>query len=201
LAVTLFSACVPDPVTTPTSSFLPDLVVSNVFLGMQGVPTDWTECIPNYGPIEIRAMIRNLGQTPAYNISLIELSTRTNLTIRELDAGQGMKLYFPISSANAAYNVVVDSQNTIPESNESNNTLSYIAITPTPPALCTSSPTSLLNPSTTLSAAYETSINTLSTSASSLPDLVVSKYILACRAFQQIRRNAFQIMVLLRSGP
>jgi len=137
LAVTLFNACTPGPVTAPIPiSSLPDLVVSNVYLGMQGVPTDWAECIPNYSPFEIRAMIRNIGQVPAYNISLIELSTGTNLTIGELDAGQGMELYFPISSANAAYNVVVDSQNTIPESNENNNTFSYLAITPTPLALC-----------------------------------------------------------------
>jgi hypothetical protein len=58
-----------------------------------------------------------------------------------------MELYFPISSAGAAYNVVVDPQNTIPESDDSNNTLSYLAITPTPPALCT--PTSA--PSSNLS--------------------------------------------------
>ena len=42
-------------------------------------------------------MIRNLGQAPAYNISLIEPSTDTNLTIGELEAGQGMELSFPLS--------------------------------------------------------------------------------------------------------
>jgi hypothetical protein len=131
---------------TPASS-LPDLAVSNVYLGMQGVPTNWTECIPTYGPFEIRAMIRNLGQTPAYNFSVVELSSGTNLTIGELGAGQGMELYFPISSAGTAYNVVVDPQNTILENNEGNNTFSYLAVTPTPPALCT--PTSV--PSSDLS--------------------------------------------------
>jgi len=148
LAVTLFNACTPGPVTTPTPlSSLPDLVVSNVYLGMQGVPTDWAECIPNYGPFEIRAMIRNMGQAPAYNINVVELSTGTNLTIGELGADQGMELYFPLASI-GNYNVVVDSQNTISESNEENNILSYLAITPTPPVLCTPPSTSLPNLST-----------------------------------------------------
>ena len=59
-----------------------------------------------------------------------------------------MELYFPITSANATYNVVVDPQNTIAESDEGNNTLSYFAITPTPPALCTPTSTPSSNLST-----------------------------------------------------
>jgi hypothetical protein len=149
LAMALLSACALGPVITPTpTSTLPDLVVSNVYLGMQGVPTDWTECIPNYGPFEIRAMIRNLGVAPAFNIVVAEPSTGTNLIIGEIGAGQGMELYFPLTSPNATYNVTVDPQNTISESNEGNNTFSYLAITPTPPALCTPPSTPLPNLST-----------------------------------------------------
>ncbi len=148
LAVTLFSACALGPATTPTSSSLPDLVVSNVYLGMQGVLTNWTQCVPAYGLFEIRATIQNLGQADAHNITVVELSTGTNLTIGELGAGQGMELYFPTTSANATYNVVIDPQNAIPESNESNNTFSYLAITPTPPALCTPTPAPSSNLST-----------------------------------------------------
>jgi hypothetical protein len=138
LLILVLSACKPVLITSPTSApSLPDLVVSSVSLGMQGVPTNWTECVPNYGPFEIRAMIQNLGQASAYNISVIDLSSGTDLTIGELGASQGMELYFPISSVGTAYNVVIDPQNTIPESNEGNNTFPYLAITPTPPALCT----------------------------------------------------------------
>ena len=175
LAVTLLSACTTGSATTSSSpSFLPDLVVSKIYLGMQGVPTNWMECVPNYGPFEIRALIQNRGEASAYNISLIELSTGANLTIGELAAGQGMELYFPLASPNATYNVTVDPQNTIPESNESNNTFSYLAITPTPPALCTPSSTSLPNLSTPIPNTREPSINDTQTSPSSLPDLVVS---------------------------
>ena len=175
LAVTLLSACAPGPATIPTSpSSLPDLVVSKVYLAMQGVPTNWTECISNYGSFEIRALIQNLGQTPAYNISVAEISTGTNLTIGELGAGQGIELFFSTTLANAAYNVVVDPQNIIPESNEGNNTFSYLAITPTPPSLCTSPSTSLPNLSTPIPPTREPGINNTQISPSSLPDLVVS---------------------------
>jgi len=147
--ILMLSACgsVINIISTPISS-LPDLVVSNVYLGMQGVPTNWTDCIPTYGPFEIRAIIKNLGQAPAYNVSVVELSTSTDHTIGELGVGQSMELDFPIASPNATYNVVVDPQNSIPESNVGNNTFSYLAITPTPPALCTPSSNSLPNLST-----------------------------------------------------
>jgi subtilase family serine protease len=74
------------------------------------------------------------------NIVVEERATGTYFTIAELGASQGTELSFPLSSSSASYNVVVDPQNTIPESNEGNNTLSYLAITPTPPALCTPVP-------------------------------------------------------------
>lgn len=138
LLVLVLSACgwVTNAAPTAVSS-MPDLVVSNIYLGMQGIPSNWTQCVPGYGPFEIRAMIQNVGEAAAYNISVAELSAGTNLTIGELGPGQGMELYFPTTSANATYKVVVDPQNAIPESNETNNTFSYLAITPTPPALCT----------------------------------------------------------------
>jgi hypothetical protein len=145
----------PDPTAMAASggtvspvSTLPDLVVSNAYLGMQGVPTNWTECIQNYGPFELRTMIRNLGEAPAYNIVIAEISTGTHLTIGELGSSQSMELNFPLTSPNATYNMVVDPQNTIPESNEGNNTFSYLAITPTPPVQCTTAPSPLPDLST-----------------------------------------------------
>jgi subtilase family serine protease len=145
LAVFLLSACAPGYINTPTTATsLPDLVVSNVYLEMRDIPTNWTGCITTYGPLEIRALIKNVGQETAHNITVVELSTGTNLIIGELEAGQAMELNFPIASANAAYNVVGDPQNTITESDEENNTHSYFAVTPTPPALCTPTSASLL---------------------------------------------------------
>jgi hypothetical protein len=117
---------------------LPDLVVSNVYLGMQGVPGGWGNCVTAYSAYEIRGIIQNLGQAPAYNIPVVETSTGTNLVIGELGPGQSTELYFPATSPSGTYSVSVDSQNTIPESNKNNNNYAYLAITPTPPALCPS---------------------------------------------------------------
>jgi hypothetical protein len=159
LLALLFAACQPQPqpLVGPDPSAaaalvervsraptLPDLVVSSVYLGMQGVSAHG-ECVLNYGPLEIRAVIRNVGEAPAHDIVVEERATGTYFTIAELGASQGTELSFPLSSSSASYNVVVDPQNTIPESNEGNNTLSYLAITPTPPALCTPEPSADLS--------------------------------------------------------
>jgi hypothetical protein len=121
--------------STPSTG-LPDLAVSTVYLGMQGIPGSSGNCVPNYAPYEVRAILQNLGQAPAYTILVLELSTGTELQIAELGAGQSMELYFPAVSASGMYSLSVDAQNSIPEANENNNTFSYLAPTPTPPALC-----------------------------------------------------------------
>ena len=149
IMVLFLSACGPVTVIVPTgiasltvqaptaSGSLPDLVVSNVYLGMQGVDTGSGNCVSAYASFEIRVTIRNLGPVPASTISVVELSTGTTLPIAELGAGQAMELHFPATSPNGSYNVAVDPQNSIPETNENNNIFSYLAPTPTPPALCT----------------------------------------------------------------
>jgi hypothetical protein len=131
-------AALVNSVSTPAT--LPDLVVSSAYLGMQGVPTYGTECVPSYAPYEVRTMIRNLGEAAASNIVVADLSTGTFLILEELGAGQGVEVVIPLAYPKATYNLVVDPQNTIPESNEGNNTFSYLAITPTPPVLCTTAP-------------------------------------------------------------
>jgi len=121
----------------PPSASLPDLLFSNVYLGMQGIPGNSNNCVPNYASYELRVTIRNQGLTPAFNIPVIESSTGTQLTIGELQPNQSMELYFPANSPTGTYNLVIDPQNTIQELDKNNNTLSRLAITPTPPAICT----------------------------------------------------------------
>ena len=147
IIVLLLSACgtvtivVPTgmpPITVQASTpSLPDLVVSNVYLTMQGMAGGSGNCVSAYASYEIRVTIQNLGSVPASTISVVELSTGTTLPIAELGAGQAMELHFPATSPNGTYNVAVDSQNSIPETNENNNVFSYVAPTPTPPVLCT----------------------------------------------------------------
>jgi hypothetical protein len=121
-------------IVSPNS--LPDITISKVYLGMQGIAGDAANCVPNYAPYEIRAIIQNLGNATAYNIPVIELSTGTSLIVGELGAGQSMELYFPPTSPDGTYSVIVDYQNTMPEISENNNNFSYLASTPTPPVLC-----------------------------------------------------------------
>jgi hypothetical protein len=148
LMVLVLSACTPvaTGISMPTpvpSVNLPDLVVSNVYLGMQGIPNGSSNCVSNYAPYEIRAVIVNQGLALAVNIPVVELSTGAEIMIGELPAGQSMEVYFAASSPIGTYNVTVDAKNTVTESNENNNSFSYLAITPTPPALCPPAETSI----------------------------------------------------------
>jgi hypothetical protein len=121
----------------PPSASLPDLLFSNVYLGMQGIPGNSNNCVPNYAAYELRVTVRNQGLTPAFNIPVVESSTGTQLTIGELQPNQSIELYFPANSPTGTYNLVIDPQNTIQEVDKNNNTLSRLAVTPTPPAICT----------------------------------------------------------------
>lgn len=132
------------PVHVPPA--LPDLAVANVRIAMQGIPADTTNCVTAYAPYEVRAMIENRGNAPATNIPIVELSSNAEIQIGELPAGQSMEVFLPASSPNGTYNVSVDPQNVIAENDENNNTFTYLAITPTPPALCPQTETPLPPP-------------------------------------------------------
>lgn len=157
LLVIFLSACQPASLPTPTTtvspalptgtaelanrpSALPDLLVSYVNIAMQGVPIDTTKCVPAYTSYEVRIIIENRGTAPATNILVQESSTGYMLQIDELFAGQKVEVNIPLSSPNGAYHIYVDPENLIPETDEDNNTAEYIAITPTPPILCLSTP-------------------------------------------------------------
>jgi hypothetical protein len=139
---------------TITPSPLPDLTISNVYLGMQGIPGNPTTCIPNYAPFEIRVTVLNRGQIQAVSIPVTEVSTGTQLTIGLLRAGESTEIYFPATLSGGTYNFVVDPQNIIPELNESNNVFSYLPITPTPPVICTPVVTPSLLPDLAISNVY-----------------------------------------------
>ena len=123
-----------------TQSALPDLAIPYVNIAMEGVPVDTTQCVTAYTPYELRAMIENRGIALATNIQVDELSTRFTINIGELAAGQRVEVSIPAGSPDGAYHFSVDPQNLIPESNEGNNSAEYLAITPTPPILCQSTP-------------------------------------------------------------
>jgi hypothetical protein len=121
---------------TPVPNSLPDLVITSVGIAMQGASANPAECVPAYGPYEIRAVIENRGFAPATNISILEQSTGHETLIAELPAGLRLEISMPATSPNGMYALQADPNNLIPEIDESNNSASFLAPTPTPPVLC-----------------------------------------------------------------
>ncbi len=161
LLVISLTACGPITISFPTSTSqpsaeLPDLVISSVYLGMQGIP-GIPGCVPAYAPFEIKAIVENRGTIPAAGVLVIEQSTQHQIQVGTLQALQSTEVQFPLSPT-GSYTVVVDPQNTVAESNENNNVYSYIAPTPTPPAICTpaqATPAPTLLPNTPTSASLD----------------------------------------------
>jgi len=126
-------------VSTPTQSglVLPDLVVSSIYVAQMD---DNGLCM---GGFKIRVSIANQGKIAAENVNAVEMTTGQPFVIGRLDAGQSMTFYLSTSATSGNYVVVVDPQNLVTESNETNNSLSYLAPTPTPVLECMQSPTAV----------------------------------------------------------
>jgi hypothetical protein len=139
LVLLTLSACTSiaiSPTATHPPPDLPDLVVASVYLGMQGIPGNSSNCVPAYAPYEIRAVLENRGAGPADNVLVAEQSTGQQVQVGTILAGQSLEIIIPLNTSGSSYIVVADPQNSVPESDENNNTYSYLAPTPTPPAIC-----------------------------------------------------------------
>jgi Tol biopolymer transport system component len=68
---------------------------------------------------------------------VVEQNTGQRSDIGSLGPSQSIEIVIPLNSTSGTYVLVVDPLNEAPESDETNNVYSYIAPTPTPPALCT----------------------------------------------------------------
>ena len=125
------ATCTPTFTPTPDPGTLPDLVVSDIDFGPTG---DF--CNPTYA---VAVTISNIGGGDADAFFLLDLNGTTHL-FSGLNAGTSYTSYFPGSFG--FLTATVDSTNTIPESNESNNVLTAPPFpTPSPIPTCTSTPT------------------------------------------------------------
>jgi subtilase family serine protease len=97
-------------------------------------------CVNTYSRYGIRVQIENTGLANAGPFGVELNSIRQNVD-DGLMAGQSLVLFFAGTTPSGNYEAIVDVTNQIIESREDNNTLSYIAPTPTPPLLCTPTPT------------------------------------------------------------
>jgi len=133
----LLAACSftsPNPPTTVPAVNLPDLVVDSINVGM--VDTNG-RCLNGY---YIQARILNQGNVPAEGVVALEVSSGQQVTLSRLEAGESVDIQMPTASSIGPYLINVDPQNMIPESNETNNNLSFLLPTPTPFAGCATSP-------------------------------------------------------------
>jgi subtilase family serine protease len=130
------------PTPTPSAETMPDLLIANIYLEMQG-RTGY--CVDSYTPYEIRVAVRNAGDAPASAFQ-VALNSHQQLIPQGLPAGQSGELHFTLSASDGQYEAVVDPGNQVQERDESNNRAAYQAVTPTPPLLCTGKPLSPATP-------------------------------------------------------
>jgi hypothetical protein len=120
------------------SARLPDLVVESLYLEMEGRQGG---CVRAYTPYGIRVRVRNTGPLSSGPF-MVDLNGVRQRMEGELSAGQFIELHFPGTVESGRYLAYVDAAGEVAERAEDNNTLSFQAPTPTPPPLCTPTPTS-----------------------------------------------------------
>jgi hypothetical protein len=134
----------PSPLASPTSTSerpsQPDLTIKFMYLEMEGRQGN---CVNAYSTYGIRAQIENVGSANAGPF-VVDLNGDSLEVDSGLMAGQSIVLFFAGTTPSGNYEAIVDVTNQVIESREDNNTLSYIAPTPTPPLVCTPTPTGTL---------------------------------------------------------
>ncbi len=114
----------------PTSQ--PDLIINSMYLEMEGRQGN---CINAYSPYGIRVQIKNIGSANTGPF-FVDLNGILQEVKNGLLVGQSIELHFAGTISSGQYEATADVTNQVVESREENNTLSYLAPTPTPPPLC-----------------------------------------------------------------
>jgi hypothetical protein len=134
----------PEPVFTPfietPTISLPDLVITSSLISM--VDINGT-CLEGY---ELTAVLFNQGSAPAPDVIVEELMSGHLIDVGTLESQQSMVLQFP-ASPNGRYRIMIDPQNQIMESDETNNIVTPPSIPATPPGYCL--PDMIRTPTTT----------------------------------------------------
>jgi hypothetical protein len=126
----------PPPMPSPSTQ-QPDLVIANMYLEMEGRTGG---CMLAYAPYGIRVVVRNTGDADAPPF-VVQLNGVAQSVANGLTAGQSVELHFSGTVPSGQYSAFVDPAGQVAERDESNNTQTFMAPTPTPPPLCTPAPT------------------------------------------------------------
>ncbi len=124
-------------VPTVDLTSLPDLIIKFTYLEMAGRQRN---CVMAYTPYEIRVVVQNIGLAEARPFA-VDLNGSQEKVDKGLPASQSIVLHFA-TTPSGQYAVRVDSLDQVRERDENNNAQTYFAPTPTPPLLCTATPTS-----------------------------------------------------------
>jgi hypothetical protein len=130
----------PEPTPSPRSDeSLPDLVIVTASVSMRGYEGPGT-CMLEYAPLEWTVCVANVGEADTDRF-VVEAQVSEGLTqqweVLGLAAGEETCL---AADAPGGGDVMVDSEDAVPESDEMNNTEHIILPTLTPPPLCTPTP-------------------------------------------------------------
>lgn len=123
--------------TTSAPVLLPDLIIKFMYLEMDGRHAN---CVEAYSPYGIRVLVENIGLASAGSF-IVDMNGTRQQVDTGLAAGEHIELHFAGTTPSGQYEAFADVTNQIVESEEYNNILSFIAPTPTPPLLCTPTPT------------------------------------------------------------
>ncbi|NOT03564.1 MAG: hypothetical protein HOP27_03080 [Anaerolineales bacterium] len=124
--------------TTLELTSLPDLIIKGMYLDMEGRHTN---CVDAYSTYGIGVLVENIGLTSA-GAFVVDMNGTRQQVDSGLAAGQFISLFFAGTTPSGRYEAFADATNQVVERQEDNNTLFFLAPTPTPPLLCTATPTS-----------------------------------------------------------
>ena len=125
--------------TTLELTSLPDLIIKSMYLEMEGRHSN---CVDAYSTYGIGVLVENIGLSSA-RAFVVDMNGAQQQVDSGLAAGQFISLFFAGTTPSGRYEAFADATNQVVERQEDNNTLSFLAPTPTPPLLCTATPTSI----------------------------------------------------------
>ena len=143
-SVTMIATAIVTPTHTVVASTLvltslPDLIIKGMYLEMEGRHANCVEAYSTYG---IVVLVENIGLASA-GAFVVDMNGARLQVDNGLAAGQFISLFFMGTTPSGRYEAFADATNQVVERQEDNNTLSFLAPTPTPPLLCTATPTSI----------------------------------------------------------